>query len=671
MLMLTRTYRGLHWAHACIWLSVGWAAPCSGGEQTSDALEPTVPFEVVVSAPAEESVDRLSAEEVRALAGAFNDPFRALDVLPGVTPMVTGLPYYFIRGAPPGNSGYLIDGIAIPQLYHMGVGPSILAPGMVETATLHPGGYSARFGRYSGGVIEGKLAQLSDEHHQSARLLPVDTGVKVEAPLGAGATALLAGRYFAFEPLVKTLLPDVTMSYWDYQGIVDQNLGRGQSLRLFLFGSHDRFGRNDAALSSEFHRGDLRWSQERLDGGSTTIAATLGFDETADRGSVGKIRQQSINLRVDNSQPLGQTQWGAGFDIRVDAYRALAPWIATVGEQKNASPEKYKSALGTRRQAVTGAYTEAVRRWGAFQLRAGVRGDVYTSRGVIRPAFEPRLNARYELTPSSGLEHAFGVAHQPPSFVIPVPGLALSTLDEGLQQSVQHSVTYYRSLPWNLRARTSAFHTLHFNTTDALGLSNIPKDLDHEARTSGRSIGLEFLLRRSFHHTLGGLLSATLLRSTRSVGRYSAASAWDRLLVMNAALSYRLPLGWRMGGRAVFYTGRPPDVIAPPKAGSGNLGDLLDLAREDPSVLEAVRSFQGGKNRTTSGRRRTRPYFRVDARVEKQWQLGDARSITAVLEVLNASALDEEYDLDCTARGCFVDSIPWLPIPNIGIEATL
>jgi hypothetical protein len=65
---------------------------------------------------------------VRELPGAFGDPFRAIEVLPGVTPIATGLPYFYVRGAPPGNVGYFLDGVRVPYLYHIGLGPSVIHP---------------------------------------------------------------------------------------------------------------------------------------------------------------------------------------------------------------------------------------------------------------------------------------------------------------------------------------------------------------------------------------------------------------------------------------------------------------------------------------------------------------------------------------------------------------
>ncbi|MEI9949386.1 MAG: hypothetical protein WDO74_10485 [Pseudomonadota bacterium] len=32
------------------------------------------------------------------------------------------LPFFFVRGAPPGNVGYFLDGIRVPLLFHIALG---------------------------------------------------------------------------------------------------------------------------------------------------------------------------------------------------------------------------------------------------------------------------------------------------------------------------------------------------------------------------------------------------------------------------------------------------------------------------------------------------------------------------------------------------------------------
>lgn len=65
------------------------------------AAVPEVPVEILVQGRRHEiGQTTLSASDVREMPGAFGDPFRAIEALPGVVPVVSGLPFFYIRGAP-------------------------------------------------------------------------------------------------------------------------------------------------------------------------------------------------------------------------------------------------------------------------------------------------------------------------------------------------------------------------------------------------------------------------------------------------------------------------------------------------------------------------------------------------------------------------------------------
>ena len=68
-------------------------------------------------------------EEAREIPGAFGDPARFVEAMPGVVPTTSGLQAFYIRGAPPETTGYFIDGVPVPVLYHIGFGPSVIHPG--------------------------------------------------------------------------------------------------------------------------------------------------------------------------------------------------------------------------------------------------------------------------------------------------------------------------------------------------------------------------------------------------------------------------------------------------------------------------------------------------------------------------------------------------------------
>ena len=99
-------------------------------------------YETVVTAPpVRQEVARrvLSRDEVTHTPGTMGDPFRVIETLPGVVPIATGVPYYYVRGAPPADTGTFLDGLRIPALFHLALGPSVIHPALVERVDFWPG----------------------------------------------------------------------------------------------------------------------------------------------------------------------------------------------------------------------------------------------------------------------------------------------------------------------------------------------------------------------------------------------------------------------------------------------------------------------------------------------------------------------------------------------------
>lgn len=133
--------------------------------------------------------ESIGGREVRQVPGAFGDAFRAIESLPGVTPMFSGLPYFFVRGAPPGNTGFFVDGVRVPGLFHLGVGPAVIHPALVERVDLYKAAYPARFGRWSGGILSAETTRPAERTRADWTLRLFDAGALVEArgeDVGAG-----------------------------------------------------------------------------------------------------------------------------------------------------------------------------------------------------------------------------------------------------------------------------------------------------------------------------------------------------------------------------------------------------------------------------------------------------------------------------------------------------
>ncbi len=647
------------------------AAPTPPDVDAPPAPEGIAQVEVVVAGERiETDAVRMDKDEIRQMPGAMGEPFRVIEAMPGVTPMVSGMPYFFVRGAPPGNVGYFIEGIEVPLLFHMGAGPAVFPSEMIDDVQLHSAAYPARLGHFSGGVVDTSLTPPAYEPRLNAKLRLSDVGAVAQTPVLGGTTDLLvAGRYSYIEPLVQLFAPDLSLRYWDYQARAHRRFGARDSVTVLGFGSSDSFGNDGSTLSSQFHRLDARFTR-LVDGGQSTFAVTVGYDKTADDKSLGGVRDRSVELRADNVRRLdSDLDVRFGSDVRLDVYDVLAAGRLPKKESRSVftDPRRFASAYTDRFDVVWGARADLP--WQAtrdVRVTPGLRTDVYVSDGSSALAIEPRISADYQITDSLSFNQGFGLAHEPPAFPVPVPGLQLANMEDGLQRSVQSSWGVQWRAPWDLRTSATLFHNAFFNSTDAPGLASVPAEFDTEQRTMGQAYGLELLVRRSLSRTVGGMLSYTLSRSTRSVGAFTGPAAWDRTHVFNAAVGYRWGHGIRTGARLVFYTGRPPDLIPLDAQSSGRSGFLA--AKEDPAIADTVRAFRDALGRTRTNARRTAPFYRLDIRAEKRWALDDGASLALVLEVLNATLNKEEFDLDCTLAGCTVDTLGPLTIPNLSLE---
>jgi hypothetical protein len=635
----------------------------------------------------------LTRAEVREIPGTFGDPFRAIETMPGVTPIVSGLPFFFVRGAPPGDVGYFLDGVRVPLLFHVGIGPSVVHPGLIRSVDLYPGGYPARFGRFSGGIVSGETTEPTPELHGEYNLRLFDAGALVEAPFAAGrGSALAAGRYSYTATLLSALSSDTELDYWDYQARVSYDLTDRDRASVFAFGSYDYLGQRtptgtETLFGTEFHRIDARYDRRLAGDGKLRLALTGGIDRSRLRDD-RFVRDRMVGSRVELAIPLAPSALlRAGTDVQLDTYDVQL----NTGDL-GPSAARLSSLFPTRTDAVIGTRVDVVVRVEPrLEVTPGLRLDYFVSQGTTAVAVDPRVSARLRVSQRAHLLSAFGVAHQPPAFVVPVPGFQPGGLRGGLQQAVQQSFGIELSLDQDTIATATAFQNGFFDLSDPL--SSSPQKVDgcppgtfptgslagdrgaspvgnapdcgeprfepgtigpdrtggggqgadsrgsrdaarrFEARSSGRAYGLELYVKRKLTGRLGGFVSYTLSRSTRSVGSEEFVATFDRTHVVNAALAYDLGRRWRAGTRVTFYTGLPKAA--------------------DPTDPETTR---------------LPAFFRLDLRLEKRWQLSRTSWIAIVAEWMNATLSKEAVSTECTLRGCETQTIGPVTIPSIGVE---
>jgi TonB family protein len=641
------------------------AEPPPPGAAVAPPVAPPVaaggaPLEVVVlGAPRAPGAITLSGAEVRVLPGAFGDAFRALEALPGVTPILSGLPYFYVRGAPPGNVGYFIDDIRVPALFHVLAGPGIVPGALIQSTELYPGGYPAQYGRFTGGIVAAETRAPQSGFHAEGVLRLIDAGAVVEAPLPGGLGSALAGaRYSYTAPILSLFVKTLRFDYWDYQARVVLDLTPRDRLTIFAFGSHDDLEQQESGgvwtptYAAEFHRVTVRYDARV--GEATSLRQSLTFG--VDRSVVSVPDNQFESPTAHDTSFAARTQVThraspavlvrAGADATLDAY--------TVDQSTNRSFDA--SLFPARQDIAVGLFADAVINAGhGVEVTPGVRVDLWGSQGTTAISGDVRLAARVPVTSRVRLLQAAGLAHQAPGFVIPVPGVAIGGLSGGLQRSVQTSAGVEADLPLAITASATFFYNAFFNLNDVLGSFsanvtgfNFGNASWLNQRTPGSAVGMEIYVRRKLTEQLGGYLSYTLSRSTRYLDVGAFPSVYDRTHVLGGALSWQIGRGFRVGARGTFYTGAPGA----------------------PSYIASQDSSYSGQ--------RLPPYFRLDVRAEKRWTIATRGWLAVVLEGQNVTLAKEPAGLYCppgfahqTAPPCSVNEIGPVTLPSLGLEGGL
>jgi hypothetical protein len=625
-------------------------------------------------------------DDTRSMPGTFGDPTRFAETLPGMVPTTSGLQAFFVRGAPPTSSGAFVDGIPVPALVHIGFGPSVVHPALLDRVDFFQGAAPARFGRYTGGVLAATTAQPEERAHAEANVRTFDAGAFAEVPLANGQGSALASARYGYPGLVLPLFaPDTGLSYWDYQARATWNVTERDRLGAFVFGSYDRLtqqqldaqGRSFTAqlVSDQFHRADVRWDHTIAPAATMRVAATLGRDIVGN--DAGNASDDLARLRLElDARPSHDVRVRAGADVQFDVLRPGAP------PDHSAAPEV--AIVPSRDAVVAGAHADAAWRiTPRVELAPGVRADVYSTwhdpplgsasaTGQALPpskatsfVCEPRLALRARLAPPVTFVSTAGLAHGLQGLVAKLPDatpFVQPGITEGLQTSVQMSDGVEVALPERFSASVTGFLHDYYGLLDVTAPCVVaPGPLPAECVTptvDGRAYGLEVLLRRSFNERFAVWISYTLSRSTRqarplhsSEPTMTILSEYDRTHVVSAVASYDLGRNWRAGARVFAYSGRPYTSVA----GSA------PVLPYDSSRLPG--------------------FYRIDVRVEKSWTFGEDR-LALVIEGINVTLNKEAVSATCggvpssgapaaqpsTLNACTIDMVGPIAIPSIGLE---
>ncbi|MBL8911707.1 MAG: TonB-dependent receptor [Archangium sp.] len=559
----------------------------------------TRPYETVVRG----NVDRtelarhsLTGAEAHEVAGTSGDPIRTVMLLPGVTTLASGLSYPVVRGSSPAATGFYLDGVKMPQLYHLLALTPVVHPNFIESVDFFPANAPTRFGRVSGGVVSLQTAKpRSDRFHLTVSPDLIGTSAYAEIPIVETGTNITVAGTVTYAAWVLGIINSAvkfdngmipTFESYDYQARIEQKVGKG-NVRLLAFGSSDVGGfrapespnglPNALLATSRFHRIDLR-GQLPLGPGVIEVGTNVGWDtigldgeDTADRKATFLLNRFLATARANYRAQVGEHfQLKAGFDFEHQNTSSTV----TFGIGKTGELLRQPNVQGR----FTGSFVEAAFLSDKWTATAGVRVDTWH----LAPSFtlvsaDPRIDMRFQPIPELTLRANAGLAHQAPMLLMSLPVSDVAALGSGLQEVGQlglGATTRFEFLG-NLEASIDGFYNHHFQARErslnefVTGVSTL--DDDYVGARWGRSYGLELMLRLPQQGRFFGWASYTLMRSERMrrfatfdenqfvTGERTAMLpfTFDQAHTLNITAGIQLPHQIKLGASFHLHTGRP------------------------------------------------------------------------------------------------------------------
>lgn len=668
----------------------------------------TIEVEETLERPPEVVERTLSLPELQKVPGSFNDAVRAVQNLPGVARSPIG--FLIVRGTEPQDTGYYIDGIRVPQIFHFLGLHTVVNSDMLEQVTFLPGNYSTRYGRTIGGVVDatttedipqGRSGYLGVDLLSSVAFAKVplreDMGLVLSVRRSYADFVLDKGLEVAEKLRGKPFNLGFVQAprYWDYQAIYNWEVDERNFVHALVFGSHDTVktvveppasvqpsfrADGTGGTNFSFDKAVIRW---RTRGDLLTHRLTASFGPDVNTFGFGSFavaaRNYGLFVREDLSARFDPLPWvtlRTGLDGLFGGYSFdfSLPFDPRVEEiDPLAIPEPYTRTIeGVYFSPALFAETE-VDVGSALTLQLGLRFDPFFFPGIYTTTWwDPRASLVWRPRDGTQLKLAAGrFGEQPlPLAIDPEYG---GNPELEAQYALQYSVGLEHFFAPHLSLEATAYAADQRNlvvipTTDPTQ-SGKP-DFTNDGR--GQVRGLELLLRHTPKNGLFGWLSYTLMQAERLDGTEAPegacspglayvpeGSCWypfdfDQTHIFTAVASYELPHGWTIGGRFRYATGIPYTRIT---------NAWYDVDRNFYQPLPAT---DGSRNDARI------PDFhdltlRIDKKTRyKRFTLNGYLEVINVYNRANPEAVDYNFDY---SEEIYVNGLPIFP--NLGIKVEL
>jgi outer membrane cobalamin receptor len=550
------------------------------------------------------SIQRLTAEEIKANPGGNFDISKVIQSLPGVGGGAAGGTFrndIIIRGGAPSENVFYLDGIEVPIINHFstqgsGGGPQgILNVSFIQDVKLSTSAFDARYDNALSSVFQFRQKNGNANKLQgNFRLSGTEVAATLDGPISKKTTFLASVRRSYLELLFQALDLPIRPNYWDYQFKTTTKINDKTTLTTLGLAAIDEFrlaapktatpeklfAINSNPLVNQWNY-TLGVSLKKLiqDGYWNLSISRNTLDNQADRYEDNEKPSELTRTYQIRSN---ETENKLRFDVTKNINNiSLSYGLVTQYVQfDNAFFQVFRPALKdstgkTIQNAITFNTKTGVNflRYGGFvqlgtrlfddrlAISSGLRADANnfeTSSQNPLDQLSPRISLSYALSNTWNFSASYGTYFRLPSYT----QLAYANngfTNPGKYIQSNHYVAGFEYLPSSTTRFTfegfyKGYKNYPVSILDEISLAN--KGIEFGAignepiqqDGTGRAYGFEFFAQQKLTEKFFGVLSYTLYWSEFSgLDKKLKPASWDNRHLISTTVGYKLPKNWELG----------------------------------------------------------------------------------------------------------------------------
>ena len=550
------------------------------------------------------SIQRLTAEDIKANPGGNFDISKVIQSLPGVGGGAAGGTFrndIIIRGGAPSENVFYLDGIEVPIINHFstqgsGGGPQgILNVSFIQDVKLSTSAFDARYDNALSSVFQfrqknGNLNKLQGNFRMSG----TEVAATLDGPISKRTTFLASVRRSYLELLFKALDLPIRPNYWDYQFKTTTKINDKTTLTTLGLAAIDDFklaapkevtpeklfAINSNPLINQWNY-TLGVSLKKLiqDGYWNLSLSRNTLDNQADRYEDNENPSDASRTFQIRSN---ETENKLRFDVTKNiqnislSYGVVAQYVQFDNAFYQMFRPALKDSLGIVLQdAITFNSNTGINflRYGGFlqlgtrlfqdrlAISTGLRADANNYSSSSQNPLDqlsPRVSLSYALSNAWNFSASYGTYYRLPSYTqLAYTNNGLTNPGKYIQSN--HYVAGFEFLPSSTTRFTfegfyKGYNNYPVSILDKISLAN--KGIEFGAIGNepiaqdgkGKAYGFEFFAQQKLTEKFFGVFSYTLYWSefTGMVKKYQPAS-WDNRHLISATAGYKLPKNWELG----------------------------------------------------------------------------------------------------------------------------